>query len=109
MVVEVEDAEALLPNLLNFGCATGGICSVPVEIEDGRFVVLRRCVPGSQCGAIGDHDVNFPEVIQASLHRRDSCWIGEIHEQAVAEKGYRANCGVSRDEPENERHNFLLH
>ena len=80
-----------------------------MEIKDGRLVVLRRRVPGNQCDAIGDRDLDFLDAIQASLHRRDSCWIGEIHEQAVAEIGRRANCGIDRDEPYNERHNILLH
>ena len=36
----------------------------------------------------------------------NSCWIGEIHQQAVAEIGCRANCSIDRDEPYNERHNI---
>ena len=66
--------------------------------------LLRRCLPCSQCGAIGDRDLYFPDAIQANLYRCDSCWIGEIHEQAVAKIGCRANCDICRDEPENERH-----
>src|SRR5262245_29293183 len=66
-------------------------------------------MPGNQYNAIGDRDLDFFDAIQAGFHRRDSSWIGKIHEPAIAEIGCRANCGVDRDKPENERHNLLLH
>ena len=93
-VVEIENAEAAFSNLFNFGRATGGVCSVSVEIKDSRFVFLRRCMPGNQCDPIGNRDLDFLYATQASRHRCDPCWIGKIHQRAIAKIGCRTNCRI---------------
>ena len=80
-----------------------------MEVKDSWLVILRRRMPSDQYGAIGNRELDFLDAIQARRLRRDSCWIGEIHEEAIAEIGCRANCGIDRDEPYNERHNIMLH
>ena len=62
-----------------------------------------------QTSLVGSCDLDFLDVIEASLRRRNAGLIGKIHEHAVAEIYRRTNSGIDRDEPQNERHNFLLH
>ena len=52
-VIEIEDAEPILADRLDLGCAIRGVGRIAVEIEDGRLIFLRRRMPGNQRDAVG--------------------------------------------------------
>ena len=62
-----------------------------------------------QTSLVGSCDLDFLDVIETSLSRRGAGLIGKVHEQPVAEIYHRADRGIDRDEPRNERHDLLLH
>jgi hypothetical protein len=105
-VTEVEDTRTALSNRFDFRCAIGGVGPVTMKIEDRRVALLRRGMPGDQCEAIADGNLNLSDAVQAGLRWRDAGRIGYIHEQSIAEIDRGANPGISCDKPRNERHSF---
>ena len=59
-VVQVENAETILSDQFDSGCAIGGIGGVAMKVKNGRLVIPRRRMPGNQCDAIGNRDLDFP-------------------------------------------------